>query len=93
VLTSYREAFVQSRSLTHRCLTGADHGLTDEASQHAYTTLLVQWLAEMMPIARRGEPAEAGRSTAAREAAAIDAATGPVPESPPKASASSAEAA
>jgi len=93
VLTSYREAFVQSRSLTYRCLPGADHGLTDEASQRAYTTLLLQWLAEMMPNARRPEPAEAGRSTAAREAAAIDAATGPLPEAPPKAAASGAAAA
>ena len=84
VIKSYREAFVQSRSLTYRCMSGADHGLTDEASQRAYTTLLVQWLAEMMPDARRPEPAEAGRSTAAREAAAIDAATGPVPEAPPQ---------
>jgi dienelactone hydrolase len=87
VIKSYREAFVQSRSLTYRCMAGADHGLTEEASQRAYTTLLVQWLAEMMPDARRPQPAEAGRSTAAREAAAIDASTGPVPEAPPTATA------
>ena len=43
VITSYREACVQARSLTYRCLAEADHGLTDETQQRAYTALLVQW--------------------------------------------------
>lgn len=67
VITSYREACTAARSLTYRCLTGADHGLTGEADQHAYTTLLTQWLAEMWPDARKA------RDTATVAAAISDA--------------------
>lgn len=54
VITSYREAFRHSHSQTHRCLQGADHGLTDERDQRAYSTLLVNWLQEMFLGARAG---------------------------------------
>lgn len=53
VITSYREACLKVRSLTYRCIEGADHGLTDPASQRMYTALLTQWLGEMLPSARR----------------------------------------
>ena len=33
---------------------GADHGLSDEAGQRAYTALLVSWLTEMVFGAREG---------------------------------------
>ena len=78
VIKSYREACVHSRSLTYRCMADADHGLTDDASQRAYSGLLVQWLSEMFAGARRAVPAEpppAEAGPAARE-----------PEAPPKAS-------
>jgi uncharacterized protein len=48
VLKSYREACKHTRSLTYRCIGGADHGLTEEPSQQAYTSLLTTWLKEMM---------------------------------------------
>ncbi|HEY9066293.1 MAG TPA: alpha/beta fold hydrolase [Burkholderiaceae bacterium] len=54
VLTSYREAFRKARSLTYRCLAGADHGLTGERDQRAYSTVLVNWLQEMLAGARAG---------------------------------------
>ncbi len=55
VLTSYREAAKDARSLTYRCLDGADHGLTDDANQQAYSSVLVSWLKEMIVGARRGK--------------------------------------
>jgi len=48
VLSSYREACRQARSLTYRCIAAADHGLTKEQDQLAYTSLLVTWLKEML---------------------------------------------
>lgn len=54
VLTSYREAATRTRSLTYRCLDGADHGLTTERDQRAYSTVLLAWLKEMIVGARRG---------------------------------------
>lgn len=65
VLSSYREACTHASSLTYRCIPGADHGLTSEACQRAYTALLVAWLSEMVLGARAAEakprelPAEA----------------------------------
>jgi hypothetical protein len=35
---------------------GADHGLSQEASQRAYTALLVNWFTEMVFGARQGGP-------------------------------------
>ncbi|MEP6873874.1 MAG: alpha/beta fold hydrolase [Burkholderiales bacterium] len=52
VLTSYREALNQTQSVTYRCIPGADHGLTQEGDQRAYTSLLVGWLQEMIFAAR-----------------------------------------
>ncbi|HLL13366.1 MAG TPA: alpha/beta fold hydrolase [Rubrivivax sp.] len=54
VLSSYREAATSTTSLTMRCLSGADHGLTAESAQRAYSTVLVGWLKEMIHGARRG---------------------------------------
>ncbi|MNQ99563.1 hypothetical protein D3C85_1153040 [compost metagenome] len=53
---SYRSAFRRSHSLTHRILDGADHGLSDKASQQAYTSILVNWVTEMVMGARVGRP-------------------------------------
>lgn len=85
VITSYREACVKVRSLTYRCIDGADHGLTDEKHQRAYTALLTQWLGEMLPQSRRGETSEAATAAAAQQAAAETAVTSE-PEAPTRGS-------
>src|SRR5262245_55374463 len=54
VLPSYREACKEARSLTYRCIEGADHGLTRESDHRAYTSMLVNWLKEMVFHARTG---------------------------------------
>ncbi|NUB07301.1 alpha/beta fold hydrolase [Azospirillum sp. Vi22] len=59
VIINYRKAFERARSLTYRMIEGADHGLTDEAWQEAYTSLLVTWAAEMVLGAREGGGASA----------------------------------
>jgi len=74
VITSYRGAFIQSRSLTYRVIQGADHGLSQDTSQRAYTSLLVNWLTEMVFGAREGN---AVRQTSKDSAKAM-------PEAPPK---------
>lgn len=79
VLQSYREACTHARSLTYRCIAGADHGLTSDHDQEAYTRLLVNWMSEMIAAAkaRAAAPALAVRH---REP------SGSVrPEAPPKA--------
>jgi dienelactone hydrolase len=48
VIENYRDAFANARSLTYRCIEGADHGLTDPAYRRTYTTLLVNWITEMI---------------------------------------------
>ncbi len=56
VITSYVEACSQARSLTYRVLEGADHGLSDKASQDAYTGLLLGWMNEMVFVPRKERP-------------------------------------
>jgi dienelactone hydrolase len=53
VLASYREASKSARSLTYRCIEGADHGLTLEGNQASYNALQVKWLKEMISGARK----------------------------------------
>ncbi|MGE5169892.1 MAG: alpha/beta hydrolase family protein [Rudaea sp.] len=55
VIQSYREAFVHTRSLTYRMIDGADHGLTDPECRGAYTTILVNWITEMVAGKRSDE--------------------------------------
>ena len=71
-IENYVEACTHAHSLTYRVIEGADHGLSDEASQRAYTQLLVNWLTEMVFGARAGEnkaqgSARAGAATPERE--------------------------
>lgn len=73
VISSYLEAFVEPHSLTYRVIQGADHGLSEENWQRAYTSLLVNWMTEMVFGAREGN-------------AATQASTAPggaLPEAPP----------
>ena len=53
-LMSYRNAFHQSHSMTHRIIDGADHSLSSPSSQHAYTSILQNWFTEMVVGARTG---------------------------------------
>lgn len=55
VIANYREAFISAKSTTYRVISGADHALSDETSQRAYSTLLVTWLSEMVLGARSPE--------------------------------------
>lgn len=55
-LESYREAAQKARSLTYRCMGGADHGLTGERDQRNYSAVLIAWLKEMIAGARGVAP-------------------------------------
>jgi uncharacterized protein len=55
VITSYVEACTRAHSLTYRMIQGADHGLSDEGAQRSYTSLLVNWMTEMVQGARVGD--------------------------------------
>ena len=59
VIASYLQAFLSAHSLTYRIIDGADHGLSDEGSQRAYTALVVTWLGEMIGGLRAGSRGEA----------------------------------
>ncbi|SAL03959.1 PGAP1 family protein [Caballeronia arationis] len=59
VIASYLQAFLKAHSLTYRVIDGADHGLSDEGSQRAYTALVVNWLAEMIGGRRAGSRGDA----------------------------------
>jgi uncharacterized protein len=64
-IENYREAAKNARSLTYRVLEGADHGLSSEDAQRAYTGVLVNWLTEMVFGARQGAAASAQASARA----------------------------
>ena len=53
-IEAYVEASRHAHSLTYRVIEGADHGLSEERWQRAYTSLLVGWLTEMVFGAREG---------------------------------------
>lgn len=53
-VASYLQAFLNAHSLTYRIIEGADHALSDDASQRAYTALFVNWLLEMVAGRRAG---------------------------------------
>lgn len=73
VISNYLDACIRARSLTYRVIKGADHGLSDEAWQRSYTTLLVSWMTEMVFGAREIE---------ATQVPILQKAT--VPEAPPQ---------
>jgi pimeloyl-ACP methyl ester carboxylesterase len=47
-IMSYRAAFHQTHSLTHRIILGADHALSTDCCQKTYTDILVNWATEMI---------------------------------------------
>ena len=54
MIANYIAAFRKAHSLTYRVIAGADHGLSEEPWQQAYTSLLVTWATEMVLGAREG---------------------------------------
>src|SRR4051795_11551791 len=54
VIANYMAAFEKAYSVTYRVIEGADHGLSEESWQQAFTTLLVNWATEMVLGAREG---------------------------------------
>jgi hypothetical protein len=67
VIVNYREACISARSLTYRLIEGADHGLSTEAMQNAYTLLLVKWFTEIVFGQKPPEPAPPAVRGAAAE--------------------------
>ncbi|MDQ8032802.1 alpha/beta hydrolase [Bordetella genomosp. 1] len=55
-IMNYRSAFRRAHSMTHRVIDGADHALSDKTAQRAYTSVLVNWVTEMVTGARLSEP-------------------------------------
>lgn len=51
-VANYVTAFSKAHSLTARVIDEADHALSDEKWRHAYTSILVGWLTEMVVGAR-----------------------------------------
>jgi uncharacterized protein len=47
-VANYIAALANAHSLTYRVIEGADHALTQEPWERAYTQLLVNWLSEMI---------------------------------------------
>lgn len=47
-IMSYRTAFLNSHSMTHRIMDGADHALSTPAMQQLYADILVNWITEMI---------------------------------------------
>lgn len=58
---SYRSAFRRAHSMTHRIIDGADHAFTPKPAQRAYTSVLTNWITEMIMGARSGASPDASR--------------------------------
>ena len=70
VIANYVAAFESAHSLTYRVIKDADHKLSDDAWQQAYTALLVTWATEMILGAREDGVALAALPRPAQTAAA-----------------------
>jgi hypothetical protein len=81
VISNYLEAFIKPHSLTYRMIKEADHGLTDEVHQRAYTALLVNWMTEMVFGTHSGNAAAGNIKAPASSTAASNEAA--MPETPP----------
>ncbi|MCM2253740.1 MAG: alpha/beta fold hydrolase [Ramlibacter sp.] len=64
-IQNYRAACAQAQSLTYRMISGADHALSEKEWQQTYTTLLVNWMGEMVQGARAGKTGGAASAPAA----------------------------
>ncbi|MCW2292415.1 pimeloyl-ACP methyl ester carboxylesterase [Pseudomonas sp. BIGb0408] len=54
-LMNYRASFEKAHSLSHRIMNGADHALTQDSDQKAYTAILTNWLSEMIVGSRTAD--------------------------------------
>jgi hypothetical protein len=54
VIANYMAAFQKPHSMTYRVIAGADHGLSEQPWQQAYTSLLLNWTTEMVLSVREG---------------------------------------
>ena len=55
VIQNYITACAHAQSLTYRTIAGADHALSEKAWQRTYTSVLVNWMTEMVLSARAGK--------------------------------------
>jgi len=69
VIENYRAAFLRTRSMTYRVIRGADHALARPEWSEAYTTMLVNWMSEMLGHAKEVSPPP-GKSDKAKPAPA-----------------------
>lgn len=51
-IVSFQTAFRQANSLSHRIVAGASHAMRDPRHQRLYTTLLINWIEEMVRASR-----------------------------------------
>ncbi len=63
VLHNYMAAFSRAQSLTYRMISDADHALSQTQWQQTYTSLLVNWMSEMVLSARAGKMGAAAQTT------------------------------
>ncbi|MGZ3254712.1 MAG: alpha/beta hydrolase family protein [Burkholderiaceae bacterium] len=82
VIANYLEAFIKPHSLTYRMIKKADHGLTDEVHQRAYTSLLVNWMAEMVFGAHADNAVAASKAATPISAPSVSGEAS-IPETPP----------
>jgi pimeloyl-ACP methyl ester carboxylesterase len=71
VLQNYMAALSRAQSLTYRLIAGADHGLSQTQWQQTYTSLLVNWMAEMVLSARAGKMGSAAQTSLAPSVQAV----------------------
>jgi uncharacterized protein len=64
------KAFSRAQSVTYRVIAGADHGLSEKHCQQTYTSLLVNWMDEMLLNARAGRTGPAAITPKATSAQA-----------------------
>ncbi|HSW19648.1 MAG TPA: alpha/beta fold hydrolase [Ramlibacter sp.] len=65
VIQSYMAATQKASSVTYRMISGADHALSEKEWQQTYTSLLVNWMSEMVLSARGGKTGTASEAPAA----------------------------
>jgi dienelactone hydrolase len=58
-IESYKRACAEARSVTYRVISDADHALSEKPWQQTYTSMLVNWLSEMLLNARAGRTGSA----------------------------------
>lgn len=59
VIQNYMTACGKAQSLTYRMISDADHALSEKGWQQTYTSLLVNWMSEMVLGARAGKTGSA----------------------------------